>query len=66
ARELGDEAEPAQQLATLVDKLWIAQIEAEIGALLARSPLAADDLQQYRQLRARADELRGRGGARAA
>ncbi len=65
ARELGTEAEPAQELAALTCKLWIAQIEAEIAALLSRSPLSDADLLNYRQLRGRADELRGRGGTKA-
>ncbi|HEY0956217.1 MAG TPA: DNA primase [Roseateles sp.] len=66
ARELGTEAEPAQELAALLCKLWIAQIEAEIADLLARPPLGDAELLRYRQLRARADELKGRGGAKAA
>ncbi len=66
ARELGTEAEPAQELAALLCKLWIAQIEAEITDLLARPPLGDAELLRYRQLRARADELKGRGGAKAA
>jgi DNA primase len=66
ARELGAEAEAPQELATLLCKLWIAQIEAEIAALLAQPPLSDADRLRYRELRDRADQLRGRGGAKAA
>lgn len=66
ARDLGGEAEPASELAAVMRQLWLAQIEAEIAALLARPSLGDADRQRYRQLRERADELRGRGGAKAA
>jgi len=62
ARDLGEDAEPAQQLAAAMRELWVAQIEADISNLLSQSPLNEAGLQHYRQLRARADELRRRGG----
>jgi hypothetical protein len=66
ARELGAEADPAQELAALLVNLWIAQIEAEIADLLAQASLNDADLLRYRQLRGRADGLKGRPGAKAA
>jgi hypothetical protein len=59
ARELGAEADPAQELAALLVNLWIAQIEAEIADLLTQASLNDADLLRYRQLRGRADGLKG-------
>ena len=66
AQDLGAEAEPALELAFVLRKLQGAQIEAEIAGLLAQPSLSEAGRLRYRQLRERADELKGRGGAQAA
>ena len=66
AQDLGGEAEPASEMAAVLRQLWLAQIEAEIASLLTQGSLSDADRQRYRQLRERADELRGKGGAQAA
>lgn len=64
--ELGGEADPGQELSALMNHLLGAQVEADIAALLARGLRDDADRAQYRELRARADALKGRGAAKAA
>ena len=66
ARDLGAEAEPANELAAVLRQLHSAQIDTEIASLLAQPLLSDADRLRYRQLRERADQLKGNGSVQAA